>query len=112
VGSPTYTADLADMIMTIINSDRTETWKQHYNFSNTGKTNWADFARTIFSLATINCKVSETTTVAYGAPAPRPLWSVLSKQKIKSTYNINIRNWKDALMECIQLLNSIEDDSI
>ena len=104
IGSPTYSNDLAGITMAFINSNKEEHFGHHYNFSNEGETNWCDFAAAIFEETNIPCVVSETTTEAYGAPAPRPLWSVLSKEKIKNALGIEIRSWRTALQSCLKEL--------
>jgi len=89
IGAPTYAEDLAAAVMTIIEADKG--YQQHYNFSNGGKTNWAAFARAIMKIQDIKCKISNTTTAAYGSAAPRPLWSVMAHDKIQETFGIEIK---------------------
>ena len=105
-GTPTYARDLAQAIMDIIQLDEKKApWKSGvYNFSNSGLTNWADFAREIFRQAKINCNVGETTTKAYNAPAPRPLWSMMCKQKIQRDFHLEIHPWKESLRRCLDEL--------
>jgi dTDP-4-dehydrorhamnose reductase len=119
VGTPTYARDLADAVLRILNveclilNDTVEI----YNFSNEGVTSWYDFAKTIFELSNINCKVNPIETKEYLAlnadtpvakakegcptPAKRPHYSLLNKTKIKKEYNITIPYWKDSLSDCI-----------
>ncbi len=106
VGAPTYARDLASAVMTIINIESGSVWKQHYNYSNQGQTNWADFAKEIFAQSNINCKVKTTTTAAYNAPAHRPLWSVLSKKKLTDTFDINLNDWQKSLSACLSLVRT------
>ncbi len=98
IGAPTYARDLAEVVMKIIQADKG--YRELYNFSNGGVTNWADFAREIMKQNDITCDITDTTTAAYGAPAPRPLWSVMSHDKIKETYNIEILPWQESLKSC------------
>jgi len=93
--------DLADVVMKILKADRG--YGQHYNFSNGGVTNWADFAREIMQQRGITCDISDTTTAAYGAVAPRPLWSVMSHDKIQDTFDIKISAWQESLKRCLTL---------
>lgn len=104
IGTPTYARDLADALIQIVlhqikNPD--SDFKGIYNYSNAGQTNWADFARTIFQKENISCKVNDTTTAEYNAKAPRPLWSVLSKDKIKRSFGLKIDSWEDSLDKCL-----------
>ncbi len=103
VGSPTYAKDLAQAIMTIVQSnqlnDSSET--EIYNYSNEGVCSWYDFARTIFEIKGITCAVSAIETKDYPTAATRPHYSVLNKAKIKQVFNIAIPYWKVSLAECI-----------
>ncbi len=105
LGAPTYAPDIALTVLTIVNQVLTSSDPSNlygtYNFSNSGVTNWADFAREIFRLEQIPCQVAEQTTEDFGAPAPRPKWSVLSHAKLKSTFGITPRSWKECLKECL-----------
>jgi dTDP-4-dehydrorhamnose reductase len=104
IGTPTYARDIADTIFQICATGWTDDQNGVYNFSNSGQTNWADFARKIFELENIDCQVIDISTKDYGAAAERPLWSVLSKEKIKTRFGIKPRHWIDGLKECLELL--------
>jgi len=104
IGAPTYAYDLAKVIYEIIHKDDNLHWQQHYNYSNSGKTNWAAFAKEIFKQSDITCKVKNITTKEYGATAPRPLWSVLSKEKIIKNFGIKIEDWRERLSTCLSLI--------
>lgn len=106
IGTPTYARDIAEATLQLIPIlSKTEfTDFGTYNYSNTGVTNWIDFAKKIFELENIKCKVYPTTTEAYGAPADRPLWSVLSKAKIKSKFGLRIPTWDTSLKKCLEEL--------
>jgi dTDP-4-dehydrorhamnose reductase len=43
------------------------------------------------------CRVLPIESSAYPTPAPRPSYSVLSKEKIKNTYGVEIAHWTDSL---------------
>lgn len=107
IGTPTYARDIARTLVSIanmVNQQGENSYGGIYNFSNANHTNWADFARSIFAKQSISCEVTNITTEAYNAAAHRPLWSVLSKEKIKSTFDIKIRSWEDSLNDCLSLL--------
>lgn len=99
IGAPTYAEDLAAVVMKILHANKG--YGQHYNYSSSGITNWADFAREIMNQRSIACDISDTTTAAYGAPAPRPLWSVMSHDKIKATFDLEISTWQESLKRCL-----------
>ena len=99
-GCPTYTKDLVNVILSIIDSNVKPKYKV-YNFSNEGYTNWYDFTKKIFELKKLNCSIIPVDSKNYKSIARRPKYSVLDKSRIKDTFNINIRNWEDALQEFI-----------
>ena len=102
IGTPTYAADLANVIMTAINKGIVP---GIYHFSNEGVTSWYDFTKAIHRIADItSCQVSPLHTAEYPTPASRPHYSVLDKTKIKDTYNIEIPYWEESLAKCIERL--------
>lgn len=108
IGTPTYATDLARATMQIIDSDRfiRKNVKDIYNYSNSGVTNWNTFASKIFKIANIHCEVKEISTEKFGAKAPRPLWSVMSKEKIIRDYQLFIPHWEESLSVCLEVLLS------
>lgn len=100
IGSPTNAADLAQAILTIlpkINNKNVEL----FHYSNEGVCSWFDFANAIFMLSHLEIKVNPIATHKYPTPAKRPHYSVLSKNKIKEAYQIEIPFWKDSLSNLI-----------
>ncbi len=103
VGSPTYAKDLAEAILQIIEGSKP--FKPGiYHFSNEGVISWFDFATAIQQLKHLNSTVSPIPTTAFPTPAKRPAYSVMSKEKIAADYGVTVRNWKDALIECLEKL--------
>lgn len=102
IGSPTYAGDLAKAIHRIIRHDK---WTPGiYHFTDEGVASWYDFTKAIFEIAGKDTKVNPIPTSAYPTPAKRPLYSVLSKAKIKRTYGIEIPYWRDSLKKCMATL--------
>ena len=103
IGTPTYARDIAEATLELIPQITASGFSDFgiYNYSNTGVTNWMAFAKTIFELEKIKCNVYPTTTQEYGAPAERPLWSVLSKEKIKNVFSLKIPSWETSLKKCL-----------
>lgn len=100
IGTPTYAGDLAHAIHQIIKSKKWTPGIFHY--SNEGVASWFDFAKAIFELSDKKVKVNPIATSDYPTPAKRPLYSVLSKSKIKNTYNLDIPYWRDSLRKCLK----------
>lgn len=107
VGTPTYARDLAKAILDImpqLKSERVET----YHYSNEGVCSWYDFAKAIFELSGMSCKVNAIETKEYPTPAKRPHYSLLNKAKIKNEFNINVPYWKDSLTKCLEEMGELK----
>ena len=100
IGTPTYAADLAAAIFTVI---ETPCWHPGiYHFTNEGVCSWFDFTIAIHELAGIqNCKVSPILSEEYQYKTPRPHYSVLDKSKFKKTFGVEIPYWMDGLRRCV-----------
>jgi dTDP-4-dehydrorhamnose reductase len=104
IGSPTYAADLAQAIMTIITHSY---WQAGiYNFSNEGEISWYEFALAIQEIGGFDCEISGIPSSAYPAPAQRPQYSLLDKTKITATFGVAVPDYKESLVRCMGLLLS------
>ncbi len=101
IGSPTYTADLAKLLCDMIVTDKYGI----YHATNEGICSWADFTREIFKQAGYDTVVNEVTTEEYGAKAPRPLNSRMSKEKLVENGFSKLPAWQDALERYLKELN-------
>lgn len=108
IGTPTYAADLAQAIFTVI---QTPVWRPGvYHFTNEGVCSWYDFTKTIHRLyGGIECKVMPILSEEYAYKTPRPFYSVLDKSKFKKTFNVSIPYWVEALERCISVLKRSEN---
>ncbi len=100
IGSPTNAADLAEAIVTIIYRVEEESYKfvpGVFHYTNEGVASWYDFAYHIFDLAKIDVTIVPVSSDEYPTPAPRPFYSVLSKQKIRSVYDVDTPHWYASL---------------
>ena len=100
IGSPTNASDLAKACLDILLftfGNRISSKGKIYHFSNNGVASWYDFSKAIVAIGKIKCNVIPIETKDYPTPAKRPHYSVLSKNKIKETYQIEIPFWKDSL---------------
>ena len=100
VGTPTYAADLADALLTMVKSEIVGI----YHYSNQGVISWYDFAKAIMDIGKINCKVNAIESKDFPAKANRPFYSVLNKAKIATDFNIQIPYWLDSLKIMIKKL--------
>jgi dTDP-4-dehydrorhamnose reductase len=106
-GTPTFAADLAEVIMKIIAGvirNQIAFNAGIYHYSNEGVCSWFDFAEAIIKEAGIDCKIVPVQTADYPTVAKRPAYSVLDKSKIKENYNITIPHWLESLEKCIKQL--------
>lgn len=116
-GTPTCAVDLASTVLKIIEkSEKAKTFFGKnsapsygiYHFTNLGETSWFEFTQEIYNLGikynriTKNCEINPCTTEEYGAKVERPLYSVLSKEKIVKELKIKIPNWKQSLDKFIK----------
>ena len=103
IGTPTYAADLAWAIFTVI---ETPAWHPGvYHFTNEGVCSWYDFTLAIHELAGITqCQVRPILSEEYQYKTPRPHYSVLDKSKFKKTFSVEIPHWMDGLRRCINKL--------
>jgi dTDP-4-dehydrorhamnose reductase len=101
LGSPTYAGDLAKTILEILPKIKNEKVAV-YHYSNEGECSWYNFAGAIFKIKDIPCSVKPITTKQYPTAAKRPFYSLLNKDKIKKTFELNIPDWRDSLGSCLQ----------
>lgn len=116
VGTPTYAADLAEVIMTIVSGTIKNKFPfvpGLYHYSNEGVCSWYDFAKAITDIAGIECRVNPVLSAEFNSIAKRPFYSVMDKSKIKERYNVEIPHWSDSLKKCIPLIfNTINHERI
>lgn len=97
IGSPTYTVDLAKLL---INMSFSENYGI-YNATNEGYTSWADFAEYIFKINNKDIKINHVSTEEYlnitgTKQAYRPRNSKLSKEKLQEAGFDLLPSWQDA----------------
>lgn len=101
IGTPTNAVDLAKALLKIITSIDTDFISAShfgvYNFSNEGQCSWYDFAKKIFEINNIQIDLKPIPTSIYPTPAKRPAYSVLDKTKIKSVFDVEVKEWKESL---------------
>lgn len=104
VGTPSWTADVARAILALMDADVGGT----YHFTNEGVASWYDFAQAIVDearAAGMTLAIRELLPIPtrdYPAPAVRPSYSVLSKEKIRPLYPGPIPHWRDSLRAALR----------
>ena len=90
-GSPTYTYDLAKLVIDMIQTDKYGT----YHVTNEGICSWYEFACEIFKQAGLDVKVNPLTTAEYPAKAARPFNSRMSKDKLINAGFKMLPSWQE-----------------
>ena len=103
IGTPTYTKDLAALLI-----DMTESEKYGvYHATNEGSfVSRYDLCREIYRLSGMKTEIVPVTTEEYGGTgAERPLNGRLDKSSLKNVGFKPLRDWKEALAEYIKEIN-------
>ena len=93
IGSPTYTYDLARLLVDMIETDK----YGRYHATNEGLCSWYEFACEIFKQAGMNVTVRPVTSDQYPAKAKRPMNSRMDKSKLDEMGFKRLPSWQDAL---------------
>ncbi|MBE5995039.1 MAG: dTDP-4-dehydrorhamnose reductase [Paenibacillaceae bacterium] len=93
VGSPTYTFDLARLLVDMIETEK----YGRYHATNEGLCSWYEFACEIFKQAGMNITVEPVTSDQFPVKAKRPMNSRISKDKLIENGFQPLPSWQDAL---------------
>ena len=93
IGSPTYTYDLARLLVDMILTDKYGI----YHATNEGICNWYEFACEIFRQAGMKVDVAPVPASEYPTKAKRPENSRMSKEKLTENGFEKLPTWQDAL---------------
>ncbi len=99
IGSPTYTVDLAKIIVEIGATEKFGI----YHVSNSGSCSWYEFAKAIFEIGGMDVKVKALSTEEFPRPAKRPAYSVLDHMGLRLNGFNKVRNWRDALRDFLEI---------
>lgn len=97
-GSPTYTYDLAKLLVDMIQTDKYGI----YHATNEGICTWYEFACEIFKQAGVEISVAPVSASEYPAKAKRPSNSRMSKEKLTENGFEKLPTWQDALGRYLQ----------
>ena len=105
IGSPTYTYDLARLLVDMIQTDR----YARYHATNEGLCSWYEFACESFRQAGMDeVKVTPVDSASYPAKAKRPFNSRMSKEKLTENGFERLPSWQDALGRYLKVLSEAE----
>jgi dTDP-4-dehydrorhamnose reductase len=96
-GSPTYTVDLAEAAVDLVQRGAQGIW----HVTNSGETNWHDFAAAIFEEFGLQPSLTPISSEEWKSTRPdsavRPKYSVLDVTPIAQLRGRPMRHWRDAL---------------
>jgi dTDP-4-dehydrorhamnose reductase len=93
-GSPTYVGHLAAATRELLEQPH-----GLWHVAAEGDCTWADFAEVIFEESGLVCRVRRITTAEFGAPAPRPAYSVLRSERPEAP---RLPHWREGLRACLE----------
>jgi dTDP-4-dehydrorhamnose reductase len=109
-GCPTWSRLIAEtttlaLRQSLLAKDPSE-FKGLYHLAASGQTTWHGFADAIIRLMPAEgkkCKSIEgITTAEYPLPAKRPAYSVLSCEKLKATFGLQLPDWEESLKQVVE----------
>jgi dTDP-4-dehydrorhamnose reductase len=123
IGCPTWSRSIAQVTAEILlqgfyaEQDRLG-WGEDipsgvYNYSSSGSTSWYGFAEEIIRTDPnreehIVQRLLPISTEAFGAPATRPAYSQLSKDRLGSVFKMSPEGWREQLESCWQSKDPIQ----
>ncbi|SCX77196.1 dTDP-4-dehydrorhamnose reductase [Alkaliphilus peptidifermentans] len=106
VGSPTYTYDLAKLLVKMMETDKYGI----YHATNEGYCTWYEFACEIFKQAEMDVKVNPINTEDYPTKANRPLNSKMSKNKMVEFDFKQLPHYKSSIGQYVMMRkNQVEN---
>lgn len=100
IGSPTYTYDLARLIVDMVETEK----YGRYHATNEGLCTWYEFACEIFKQAGMSVKVNPVSSDEFPAKAKRPHNSRMSKEKLTENGFERLPSWQDALKRYLEVI--------
>jgi len=109
-GCPTWSRLIAEtttlaLRQSLLAKDPLE-FKGLYHLAASGQTTWHGFADAIIRLMPAEGRKCQSiegiTTAEYPLPAKRPAYSVLSCEKLKSTFGLQLPDWEESLKQVVE----------
>ncbi|MEO1022734.1 MAG: dTDP-4-dehydrorhamnose reductase [Bacteroidota bacterium] len=97
-GSPAFAHNVVENTLVLIRHEQ----RGVFHITSSGKTNWSEFARLIFSEFGLSTTVQGIPSSEYPTRAVRPAFSLLSTKKISTIPDHNILPWQQGLRELIR----------
>ena len=102
---PTSGLDLAQAVLSIL--DHPALFEAPiYHIAQGPPTSWYGFAQQIVALSGSKAALSPILSEDYPTAAHRPHYAALDTQRIQKNVSLSLRNWEDALADCLQLIQA------
>jgi len=106
-GTPTAGLDLAQAVLRIL--DHPAFFEAPiYHIAQGPPTSWYGFAQQIVALSGSKAALRPILSEDYPTAARRPHYAALDTQRIQKNVSLSLRNWEDALADCLQLIQANE----
>lgn len=111
-GCPTYTGDIADVILKMITTPDLAQSYGTYHYTNIPSTNWFEFAKAIYTEASkfdiLQTKlIKPINTADYPTPAKRPKNSVLNTALFQKVFKISLQSWQKGLEKTLKKISTV-----
>ncbi len=111
IGAPTWSRDVAEATSQILTKWAVADFQPDisgiYHLTASGSTSWSSFASEIFDCPEIGVTSTRVTPVSserFQSPAPRPVYSVLSTDKLQDIFGLGVPKWDSSLYRCVEEL--------
>jgi dTDP-4-dehydrorhamnose reductase len=103
-GRPTWARNTAEGILDLLDHRARGVW----HVADGGEATWLELAREAFRLCGIATSLGAVSTEAWGAPAPRPAYSVLDIRATEALLGRTSMHWREALRRFLTETGDIE----
>lgn len=97
-GRPTWTRTLAEGTLDLLDAGA----EGVVHFADGGEATWVDLARAALTLSGYEVEVEPVSTEEWGAPAPRPRYSVLDVTATEAVLGRSMMHWREALRRFLE----------
>ena len=109
-GCPTWSRMIAETtglaLQRVVAAGELSAFQGLYNLAASGQTSWHGFAQSIIGLmpdAEKKCRsIEPIPTSEYPLPAKRPAYSVLSCEKLRRTFGLQLPDWEESLKQVLE----------
>ena len=97
-GSPTWAEHVAELTLDLVKHQASGT----YHITDSGEASWYDLGQEVLSICGLYCEIKPISTEDWGAPAPRPRYSVLDSSKVEALLSRKMTPWREALKKFLK----------